>query len=306
MKELRVTAEQNDLRLDHLLTEEMSISRSQIQKRIKSGDITLNQLPAAVHTFVKTGDVISYATHEEHATKPKVIPNIEVLFENNDLIVINKPAGLVAHNTISSKKDVSVVDWFLSTHPDLSHIGEDPTRPGIVHRLDKDVSGVMVIAKTQAMFENLKEQFQTRTVEKIYLALAYGLFAKDHDVINLKIARSKARGRMVARTEEQEGKDASTEYDVLERFKVATYLRVKIHTGRTHQIRVHFQAIDHALFGDKLYKKKYIRHVKQVDIGRIFLHATQLTIALANGDRQTFNSPLPKELQTILDALPKN
>jgi len=129
--------------------------------------------------------------------------------------------------------------------------------------------------------------------------------SKDFDTIDLKIGRSKTKGRMVARPNSQEGKDAITEYDVIERFKNTTYIRVKILTGRTHQIRVHLRALDHPLVGDKLYKKKQMKNIRRLPLERIFLHATTLTIKLMNGKEKTFDVPLPIELESVLKKLSK-
>ena len=300
-----VTKEESGKRLDILLTDFIESSRSQIQKLIKDGEITVNNKSKKSHVIIEKGDVIFYPEVEKSLPKKKGgTPILNILYEDDDLLVINKPPGLIVHQATEYDKDTNVVDALLEQYPKLIEVGDDPTRPGIVHRLDKDVSGVMVISKTQEAFENLKTQFATRTVEKEYLALVYGVINKDYDTINLKIARSKTRGRMVARPDSQEGKEAVTEYEVVERYKTATYLRVKIHTGRTHQIRVHFQAIDHPLVGDKLYKKRVMKNIRPIKLDRIFLHAHKLTITLLNGKRKNFEVPLPDELTSLLQKLP--
>ncbi len=307
MPKIIATKEEVDSRIDQALSERLDISRSKIQKLIKSGSITVNSEPIKTKYLLKENDEIFLPVAKEVHPPKKTgeAPILDVLFEDDDLIVINKPAGLIVHPVMEDDTDPTVVDSILELHPEIQDIGDDPKRPGIVHRLDKDVSGTMVIAKTQEMFLNLKNQFKNRTVGKEYLALVYGKLPKDHDKIELKIARSQSRGKMVARTGDQEGKDALTEYDVIEEFKNNTYVKVKIHTGRTHQIRVHFFAIDHPLVGDKLYKKRKMRHVREIELDRIFLHAHKLSIQLSSGTKKTFTSPLPIELESILQKLPK-
>jgi 23S rRNA pseudouridine1911/1915/1917 synthase len=307
MPKIIITKEEAGQRIDQALTDRFDFSRSKIQKLIKSEEVTVNNEAIKTKYLLEENDEIFFPEPESLAPPKKTgeAPVLDVLYEDDDLMVINKPAGLIVHDAMEDSIDPSVVDGVLALHPEIQNVGEDSKRPGIVHRLDKDVSGTMVVAKTQEMFEALKDQFKTRTVGKEYLALVYGHLPKDHDTIKLKIARSSAKGRMVARTGDQEGKDALTEYDVLEEFKNNTYAKIKTHTGRTHQIRVHLYAIDHPLVGDKLYKKKKMRHVRPVDINRIFLHAHKLSIQLKDKTKKTFISPLPEELDSLLKKLPK-
>lgn len=305
MPTLVVDAVQNKKRIDHVLVDVLNISRAKIQTLIKSGDITLNNKTPKPHTPVQLNDVVVYPTISSKPKKQQTHSiEIPILYEDDDLLVINKPAGLIVHRTNEIDTRQSVADLLVKKYRGIKKVGDDPLRPGIVHRLDRDVSGVMVVAKTQSAFENLKKQFQNRSVEKKYTALVYGKLPKDHDVITFAIARSKSQGRMVARTGDQTGKEAITEWDVLERYKNKTLVDVKIHTGRTHQIRVHFLAIDHPVVGDKLYRKKSMRHTKETNLGRLFLHARSLTFHLTDGKKKTCSAPLPKELKAILDALP--
>jgi len=284
------------------------VSRANIQRLIKAGEITLNGNPAKANTLLSLGDELTYPTLLMETPEPKSgpAPMLDILYQDRDILIIDKPAGLLVHQATMKDSEPTVVDALLERFPEIIHVGDDPVRPGIVHRLDKDVSGVMTIAKTQDAFENLKSQFKDRTAKKEYLALAYGDLPKDHDEIRLRIARSKARGRMVARPESQEGKEAITMYDVLERFKNTTYARVQILTGRTHQIRAHFKAIDHPLVGDKLYAKKNMKNIRPIELDRIFLHAHKLTIKLMDGKEKSFISELPSDLQKILNTLPKS
>lgn len=289
-------------RLDVVLKERSEFSRAQIQKLIKSGDILVDGKPCKKDKRVRIDEKIFVPELEMEIPPVRKgdAPILSVVYEDKNLLVINKPPGLLVHKHAGAMDEPTVVDALLERHPEIAEVGENPIRPGIVHRLDKDVSGLMVIAKTTEAYHALKEQFQNRTIYKEYLALVYGELSKDHDVIELKIARSKARGRMVARPPSQEGKDAKTEYDVLKRFKNKTYVRVILHTGRTHQIRVHFRAIDHPIVGDTLYKKSHMKNIKPVALGRLFLHAYKLRVRLMNGKEKTFTEPLPEELRKWL------
>lgn len=301
---IEITADNSGERLDKFLTQMMEASRSQIQRLIKQGEITLNGKKAKTGEVLSPGDMIFYPEIELAVQmKDGTAPVLDVVYEDDDLLVINKPAGLLVHEALKDEHRSTVVDGLLERHPEIVHVGDDPIRPGIVHRLDKDVSGLMVVAKTQEAFDVLKHQFQNRTTKKEYLALVYGTLPKDTDIISLKIARSKEKGRMVARTGEQTGKDAITQYDVLKRFSMATYVSVKILTGRTHQIRVHFQALGYPIVGDKLYKVRGMKF-REIPLGRLFLHSHKLTIRLMDGKEKSFTVPLPEELATLLNKLP--
>jgi 23S rRNA pseudouridine1911/1915/1917 synthase len=297
---ITVPAEKAKMRLDHFLTENMEITRSQIQKIIKAGTITVNGETAKNKTVLETDDEISYPSKEDLAPGEKEpAPDLNIIFENDDLLVINKPAGLLVHDAMDIDIRSTVVDGLLKLYPEIASIGDDAKRPGIVHRLDKDVSGLMVIAKTQEAFEFLKEQFKERTITKEYLALVYGKIPHPVGEIKLQIARSKTKGRMVARTGDQEGKEAHTHYEVIKYNNTTTFARVKILTGRTHQIRVHFQALGNPLVGDKLYKIKKMR-MNPIPLDRIFLHAQKLGFKLLDGEEKEFELPLPKQLEDFL------
>lgn len=303
MPTIEISKDYAGQRMDKFLTDTMEISRSQIQRLIKQGGITLNQRVVKSGEMLQTGDQLFYPEVEIHVmVKDGPTPILDTVYEDDDLLVINKPAGLLVHEALKDEHRATVVDGLLERHPEIANVGDDPTRPGIVHRLDKDVSGLMVIAKTQEAFDALKHQFQNRTTKKEYLALVYGTLPKETDVISLKIARSKEKGRMVARTGDQEGKDAITQYDVLERFSIATYANVKILTGRTHQIRVHFQALGYPIVGDKLYQVRGMKF-REIPLNRLFLHSHKLTIRLMDGKEKSFVAPLPEELKEILGKL---
>lgn len=303
MPEIQVTREHAQKRLDRFLTSHMASSRAQIQKLIHNGTILVNNVAAKPNRALEEGDLIFYPETELKAIKKDgPAPILDIIYQDDDLLVINKPAGLLVHEALKDEHRPTVVDALLEIFPDITRVGEDERRPGIVHRLDKDVSGLMVIAKTQNAFEFLKRQFQDRAVVKEYLALVYGSVPKDHDFIRLNIERSKTKGHMIARSESDEGKEAVTEYDTLERLPTVSYLKVRIHTGRTHQIRVHMQAIGYPIVGDRLYTVKRMKF-HPIDLNRLFLHSHKLTIRLLDGREKTFEAPLPDELQRLLHKL---
>ncbi len=224
---------------------------------------------------------------------------LNIIYQDKDVLVLNKPAGLLVHRA-EGKDEVTLADLLLKEFPEVKGVGEHPDRPGIIHRLDQDVSGVMVVARNQAAYEFLKKQFVERTMHKQYIALVHGKIMKDEGEIHLVIARSRPKARMVARPDTQAGREAKTYWEVLDRFKNFTLMQVRIETGRTHQIRVHFHAIGHPLMGDPIY---HIKRTHRKDIGRVFLHAQKLTLTLPSGEEKTFEAPMPEELTAILKDL---
>jgi 23S rRNA pseudouridine1911/1915/1917 synthase len=248
----------------------------------------------------------------------------EIIAETEDYLVINKPAGLAVHGG-GNLKEATLADWLIARYPKIRAVGDDPARPGIVHRLDKEVSGLMVVVKNQKSFLGLKKQFQDRTIIKEYTALAHGQISKEDGEINFPIKRSSEGYKMAAlplgadnlltrhqpKNRDQgniEGvfaaRDALTEFQVIKRFINYTLVRVKIKTGRTHQIRVHFFAYGHPLAGDDLYFTKKSRAInKKLNLGRIFLFADHLSFLNLRGEKQDFRLDFPPELKA---ALPKN
>ena len=231
------------------------------------------------------------------------------IFENNEYLIVDKPAGLLTHGA-EHIKEKSLADLILEEYPKIKKIGEDPYRPGIVHRLDKLASGLLVIAKTQASFDNIKKQFQKRLVDKNYIALVYGQISKDEDEINFPIARSAKGYKMAAlpltdkKEKTQSGRIAITEFFVKKKFINYTLLGIKIKTGRTHQIRVHLSAYGHPIVGDDLYgtKKTKIKNAK-LNLGRLFLFSHQLSFNDLSGKKQTFKASMPNDLKKILEKI---
>ena len=218
---------------------------------------------------------------------------IEILYEDAAVIAVNKPAGLVVHAGAGAHSG-TLVNRLVYHFASLSQVGGE-LRPGIVHRLDRGTSGVLLVARTDAAHRALAAQFANRTTEKTYLALVEGRVNADSGRITKPVTRDPShRTRMTARLDR--GRDALTEYRVLKRFEKFTYLEVRIGTGRTHQIRAHFASIRHPVAGDKLYGAR--------EAERIFLHAWRIRFeSPATGERVTVEAPLPKDLQTWLGAI---
>jgi 23S rRNA pseudouridine1911/1915/1917 synthase len=292
-------------RLDVFLADKLELSRSSLQKLITAGQILLNEKPTNASAKVQTDDVVEVDL-EVRITKEAndlIIPKIVVVKKTKDYLIINKPAGLIVHNT-QHMAAYTLVDWLLQNYPKIEGVGEDALRPGIVHRLDKDVSGLMVIARTQDFFDNLKIQFGQRTVHKKYQGLAYGSMDQNSGRIDFPIARATDGHKMAARPANAEGRVALTEFLVLEHYINYTLLELTIKTGRTHQIRAHCAAINHPLVGDNLYGTKMTRiKNKRLDLGRVWLCATELSFNDAKGKLVEFTIGLPAELQTVLKAV---
>jgi len=293
-----------DERLDKVLVEKTGLARAQVQKIIKNGDVLVNgKIVTTPHFFVSSKDKIKVAKIKAEAKKLKA-PKLNVLYEDGDVVVFEKPAGLMVHEA-SGKNEPTVVDALIKHYPLIQKVGDDPRRPGIVHRLDKLASGVMIAAKTQKAFKFLKKQFSEHLAKKEYVVLVYGTPGKDLGTINFRLIRSKNKGRMVSIPEDSEvGKEAVTHFEVAKKFKTNTLLNVQIETGRTHQIRAHFRAMNLPVVGDPLYKKSYMKNIHPISLPRLFLHAHKLTITLPNKETKTFVSPLPEELKNLLTELP--
>ncbi|MFA6255130.1 MAG: RluA family pseudouridine synthase [Patescibacteria group bacterium] len=316
---ITITKDNQDQRLDRFLNEKLSDqTRSQIKKMIKNGLILVNDQPTKVHHFLKAGDRIEIRNQKSEINKPQ--ENLQptsyflqpkIIFEDPYFLVLEKPAGLLVHATEKGEIN-TLVDWLIKKYPAIKEVGEEKYRQGIIHRLDRDVSGIMVVAKTKRAYSHLKEQFKNRLVKKEYLALAYGHLTQEEGEIDLPIGRNK-EGQFVAHP--RRGKDkfqnqdrvAKTKYKVLEYIKDYTLLSIQILTGRTHQIRAHLYAIGHPILGDLIYKPKkqffhfLRRKIKVVDPGRIFLHSTKIGFNNLKNEWVEFNSPLPQQLTNYLN-----
>ena len=318
MNKLKIKSEQAGQRLDKFLVENLSdFPRSQIQKLIKQGNVVVNEGKISSHYKLKEGDRVKIIEtgfaaaigSSTEALSQAVIPDIKIVAETDDYLVVNKPAGLTMHGA-DSIEGKTLADFLVEKNPEIKKVGEEQNRPGIVHRLDKEASGLVAIARTQDFFLNLKEQFKKRKTEKEYTVLVYGRTDKEEDKILFPIKRAQDGYRMAALPVTDRGKENSvklgvreaiTEFKIVKRFINFTLLKVKIKTGRTHQIRVHMFAFGHPLVGDNLYSTKKTREQnKKLNLGRIFLVADKLSFYDSAGDRQTFTLELPKELKEFL------
>jgi len=284
-------------RLDQFLRERLpQYSRARLQDWIEQGRVLVNGSPEKRSFLLKGSERIDVEPAELPPLRatPEDLP-LEVLYEDDDVIAINKPAGMVVH-TGAGQNSGTLVNAVLHRFGKLSTVGGD-LRPGIVHRLDRFTSGVILIARNDAAHRHLAAQFASRQVEKIYLALVHGRVKNDEGRITTPIARDPIhRTRMTARL--AHGRQAITSYQVLKRFEGFTFLEVKIGTGRTHQIRVHLASIGHPVAGDKLYG------APAGTLGRYFLHAHQITFTSpSSGERITVTAPLPPELEAVLLGL---
>ena len=286
------------LRLDRFLASELpAYSRSRVQQLIRDRLVSLNGAPARPSDLVRTGDHVDLIEPPpvKIDNRPEPIP-LDILFEDEDLIVINKPAGLVVHPG-AGQREHTLVNALLHHCPNLSGIG-GKERPGIVHRLDKETSGCIVVAKNDGAHRSLSAQFASRTVEKIYLALIAGKPRKSSGIIDEKIGRHPVhRQRMsVASTR---GRPARTEYCVLQTSEKASLIECRLHSGRTHQVRVHLHHLGHPVLGDKVYAPKFAR-----SFSRQMLHAWKLGLEHPHtGDWKSFVAQPPEDFARAMESL---
>ncbi len=232
-----------------------------------------------------------------------------ILYENKDVLVINKPAGLVVHGDGKTKEN-TLVDWLLSKYPEIKDVGEpgrdshgnEILRSGIVHRLDRETSGVMLVAKTQESFENLKKQFQNRETKKVYEAFLVGELKNDEGTIDRPISRSSSDFRKwtAQRGGRGEEREAVTEYKVIKRGQGFTFVEAMPKTGRTHQIRVHFKAINYPIVCDSLYGKS---EENSLGFMRLALHSKTISFHDLSGEEHVVTAPYPADFERAIEAL---
>mgnify|MGYP005768376357 CR=1 FL=1 len=296
--EIKVENSEN-VRLDaYIASKQSDLSRSNIQKLIDSGDILVNNSIKKMSYKVQEGDVIHINVPEarEANIKPENIP-IDIIYQDNDIIVVNKPKGLVVHPA-DGNPDGTLVNAIMAICKDgLSGIGGE-LRPGIVHRLDKDTSGLLIVAKNDKAHRLMSEQIKNREVRKIYIALVKGVVSENEATIDMPIGRStKDRKKMAVR---KDGKEAVTHFKVLKRYPNYTLLEVKIDTGRTHQIRVHMAEIGHPVVGDMVYSSGK----NEFGVEGQMLHAKSLDFKHPiTGEQMHLEAPLPKYFEDVLDKL---
>ncbi len=295
-----VQEENSGDRLDVFVGEVAQSSRSNAQKRIKNGLVTLNgKTEDKVSRTLKIGDNvgITIVAPEPIELIPQNIP-LDIVYQDEYLAVINKQQGLTVHPAGGSYKD-TLVNALLYHIKDLSGINGD-IRPGIVHRLDKDTSGLMVIAKNDFAHVNLSQQIASKECRRIYYALTEGVFKEDSGIIDQPLFRSKTDRKKIA--VDPDGRQAITLFNVVERFSANTLVRFELKTGRTHQIRVHSAFIGHPIVGDKVYGFKKQRF----DLNGQLLHSKEITFTHPKtGESMHFDSELPDYFRRILSVLKK-
>jgi 23S rRNA pseudouridine1911/1915/1917 synthase len=296
-----LTAAQGGERLDRFVAAALpQLSRTAVQRLVKAGHIQVNGQPAKASHRLEPGDRVhlTLPPAESAEVQPEAIP-LAVLYEDADLAAVDKPAGMVVHPA-HGHTGGTLVNAALARWPEMAAVG-GPERAGVVHRLDKDTSGVIVLAKSAAALEALQAQFKTRTIYKHYLALVEGAPATPTGLIDAPIGRDpKQRKRMAVR---HDGRRAVTRYTLLEDFDTHSLLAVEPQTGRTHQIRIHLAWLGHPVVGDQVYGFRKQR----IKMKRLFLHAAELHLdSPTSGERLRFEAPLPAGLQNILDKLRQN
>ncbi|WP_093792007.1 RluA family pseudouridine synthase [Sporomusa acidovorans] len=296
---VEVAAAEQGLRLDVLLTNQFTeLSRSHIQKLIADGLVTVNSKTAKANYKVQAKDsvIIIFPAAKPVEILPEYIP-LDILYEDSDIIVINKPRGMVVHPAAGNYQG-TLVNALLEHCRDLSGINGE-IRPGIVHRLDKDTSGVMVAAKNDYAHLNLAEQIKNRTASRKYIAIVHGNIAEEQGIINAPIGRHPSDRKKMAVTFEH-SKQAITRFCVVGRFTNFTLVECKLQTGRTHQIRVHMQYIGHPVVGDP----KYGPEKKHFTIKGQALHSAELSLKHpVTKQDMLFTTPMPSDMADILKQL---
>lgn len=295
--EIVVNDEQNKNRIDKLLAEIMDLSRSRIQQLINEGYVLVNDTETKSNYKVHINDVITCEIPDE---KPlDIVPiemNLDVVYEDSDVIVVNKPRGLVVHPA-ETYREPTLVNGLLAHCQDLSGIN-GITRPGIVHRIDKDTTGLLIVAKNDKAHESLVLQLQNKTVYREYYALVHGVIPHDVGTIDAPIGRDKI-DRLKMSVTDVNGRNAITHFQVEERFAEYTLVLCRLETGRTHQIRVHMQYIGFPIVGDPKYGRR-----KSLPVAGQLLHAHRLTfIHPISGKEISVSCPIPEDFQQVLAEL---
>lgn len=315
---LTLTAHSHAPRLDSFLSGELAqLSRSRLIQAIREGRVILNGAPAKPSSKVHSGDVVSIYIPEPEPSEilPMEIP-LHVLYEDGDIVVIDKPKGLSAHPAATTTGATLVNALLAHCGDTLSGIG-GTMRPGIVHRLDKDTSGVMIVAKHDAAHTGLSAQFNARTVEKHYLAIVHGTPRTAFGTVDGAIGRDPRDRKRMAVIRSGKGRDSSTEWKALEKFKYFSTIDLHPRTGRTHQVRVHMASIGHPLAGDQLYGGRKLRAPLPPDspLRRTIqeamdaltgqaLHARSLAFTHPiTHERMKFEAPLPADMEAFIEFL---
>ena len=298
----KITVDLNNMRLDAFIAQKNDkLSSTMIQKLVESGNILVNGENKKISYKVQVGDIIDLNLPEpkEAGIEAQEIP-IEVVYEDSDIIVVNKPKGMVVHPANGNPDGTLVNAVMALCKGSLSGIGGE-IRPGIVHRLDKDTSGLLIVAKNDLAHINMSKQIKDREVKKIYIALVKGNIGENEATINMPIGRStKDRKKMAVR---KDGKEAITHFKVLKRYEKYTLLEIKIDTGRTHQIRVHMAEIGHPVVGDMVYSSGK----NEFGVEGQMLHAKSLDFKHPiTGKAMHLEAELPQYFKDVLEELDRN
>ncbi|MBM0065237.1 RluA family pseudouridine synthase [Alkalicoccobacillus gibsonii] len=296
--EFTVSEEQAQTRVDKLLTELMDdVSRSQIQLWIKEGHVTLNNESVKSNYKVEEADHLTVTIPEavELEAVAEDIP-LDVVYEDEDVIVINKPRGMVVHPA-PGHPNGTLVNALLHHCSDLPGIN-GVIRPGIVHRIDKDTSGLLMVAKNDKAHESLVDQLKAKTTKRLYQTIVHGVIPHEHGTVDAPIGRDKRDRQSMAVTDDN-GREAVTHFTVIETFEKYSYITCQLETGRTHQIRVHMKYIGHPVAGDPKYGPK-----KTLDIKGQALHASVLGFTHPRtGEEMVFEAPMPEDMKVLLKKL---
>jgi len=305
-----VSPEEAGIRLDRFVSAHSAeLSRTRVQELVEAGLVLLNGRPAKDSHKVRADDVVEVTPTPRPAMKAEAeqIP-LDILYEDDDLIAVNKAAGMTVHAGAGNSRG-TLVNALLGRGQALSQ-GGDPLRPGIVHRIDKETSGILLVAKNDFAHAKLADSFRERTIQKTYVALVHGILTEERGRIELPIARDPVRrNRMTAKRTASlpNARVARTDWRALARIDSTTLVEVQLHTGRTHQIRVHFSALRHPVVGDTLYGASGQLSVGSVSLpalGRNFLHAARLGFEQPRtGQAIQLTAPLPAELRGYLEKL---
>ncbi len=307
---LTVSASEAGQRLDAYIASATELSRSGAAKLIESGAVTVCGVPQPKKYQVVEGDVVVLELPEavEYEAQAEDIP-LDVVYEDEDIIVINKPSGMVVHPAPGNYTGTLVNALLHHCRDSLSGIG-GVMRPGIVHRIDKDTSGLLVVAKNDAAHRALSEELGYHGIERVYHALVRGGFKDDLGTVDLPIGRHPVdRKRMAVLKGDPDARNAVTHYEVLERYGQISYLKLKLETGRTHQIRVHMSYLGHPLLGDEVYGTNKTLFEKQHAplLDGQALHAKRLTLTHPRtGERMAFESELPDNFKRLVEILRKS
>lgn len=276
------------MRLDAAVAAQLKTTRAHAKQLILEGNVSIDgeikvKPSASVENDIKI-DIINVEA-------PRPVVDLETVYDDLDIKVVIKPAGMLVHPTSAHQEEGTVVDAILAETTD-----DDPVRPGIVHRLDRNTSGLIILAKSKAAKEYMQKQFQDRKIQKTYLALVIGHLDQDEAIIKVPLGRSKTHP--LKRIADPEGKDAITAYKVIDRIGNYDLVEAKPSTGRTHQLRAHFAHLGHPIVGDKLYGADSF-----LNLGRYFLHAAKLSFVAPNNTRVEVEAPMPKELKALLQKI---